>query len=88
MAGLPGAVGKTAASAGRSTPGTAPSTILAVAMAAPVLPAVTNPLGAAFADQAQPYAHGGVALGADRLHLIVHGDVFAGMNDFDGQAGD
>jgi len=43
VAGLPGAVGKTAASAGRSTPGTAPSTIFAVAMAAPVLPAVTNP---------------------------------------------
>ena len=30
--------------AGRSTPGSAPSTILAVAMAAPVLPAVTKPL--------------------------------------------
>src|ERR1700758_1594198 len=43
MAGLPGAVGKTAASAGRSTPGTAPRTIFAVAMAAPVLPAVTKP---------------------------------------------
>ena len=31
------------ANAGRSTPGSAPSTILAVAIAAPVLPAVTNP---------------------------------------------
>ena len=43
IAGFPGAVGKTAASAGRSTPGTAPSTTFAVAMAAPVLPAVTKP---------------------------------------------
>ncbi len=31
------------ASAGRSTPGTTPCTILAVAMTAPVLPAETNP---------------------------------------------
>ena len=37
------AVGKTAASAGRSTPGMAPSTILAAIMAAPVLPAVIKP---------------------------------------------
>jgi hypothetical protein len=37
------AVGKTAARAGRSTPGIPPSTIFAVAMAAPVLPAVTKP---------------------------------------------
>src|SRR5216117_3200522 len=40
---IPTAVGITAASAGRSTPGNPPSTILAVAIAAPVLPAVTNP---------------------------------------------
>ena len=40
---VPFALGKTAASAGRSTPGSAPRTILAVAMAAPVLPAVMNP---------------------------------------------
>ena len=43
MVAVPCAVGKTAASAGRSTPGIAPKTILAVAMAAPVLPAVTKP---------------------------------------------
>ena len=36
-------VGKTPASAGRSTPGTTPCTILAVAIRAPVLPAETNP---------------------------------------------
>src|SRR5215469_4095353 len=44
MAPVPSAVGKTAASAGRSTPGSAPNTILAVAIAAPVLPALTKPL--------------------------------------------
>ena len=38
------AVGNTVASAGRSTPGMTPRTILAVTMAAPVLPAVTKPL--------------------------------------------
>ena len=43
MVAVPCAVGNTAASAGRSTPGIAPRTILAVAIAAPVLPAVTNP---------------------------------------------
>ena len=37
------AVGNTAASAGRSTPGRAPRIILAVAIASPVLPAVTKP---------------------------------------------
>ena len=36
-------VGKAPASAGRSTPGTTPCTILAVAITAPVLPADTNP---------------------------------------------
>src|SRR5208337_2853343 len=43
MVAVPWAVGKTAASAGRSTPGMAPKTIFAVAIAAPVLPAVTKP---------------------------------------------
>ena len=37
------AVGNAEASAGRSTPGTIPCTILAVAMTAPVLPADTTP---------------------------------------------
>ena len=41
--GVPLRVGKAEASAGRSTPGTMPCTILAVAMTAPVLPADTNP---------------------------------------------
>ena len=36
-------VGKAPASAGLSTPGTTPWTILAVAITAPVLPADTNP---------------------------------------------
>src|ERR1041385_7710284 len=40
---LPGVDRPALASAGRSTPGSAPSTILAAAIAAPVLPAVTNP---------------------------------------------
>src|SRR3989304_3385399 len=42
-AGVPRLVGKTEASAGRSTPGSVPSSILAAAMAAPVLPAETIP---------------------------------------------
>src|SRR5664279_3776089 len=41
--GVPSIVGKMPSSAGRSTPGTTPCTILAVAMMAPVLPADTNP---------------------------------------------
>ena len=41
--GFPVELGIGVASAGLSTPGSVPSTILAVAMAAPVLPAVTNP---------------------------------------------
>ncbi len=43
MAGEPFTVGKTAASAGRVTPGTTPCTILAVAITAPVFPADTRP---------------------------------------------
>ena len=43
-------------------------------------------IGLAFAHHAQADAHGGVALGANRLHLVFHGDVFAGVDDFDGQA--
>ena len=43
LATVPIAVGNMAANAGRSTPGIAPSTIFAVAMAAPVLPAVMKP---------------------------------------------
>ena len=39
------------------------------------------------ANQAQPYPHGGVALGAHRLHrLIFHGNDFAGVNDLEGQS--
>src|SRR5919107_621746 len=41
--GRPDLVGSMAASAGRSTPGSMPSTIFAVAIAAPVLPAETKP---------------------------------------------
>ena len=84
---MPGAVGKTAASAGRSTPGSAPSTIFAEAMAAPVLPAVTKPSRLPFADQPQTDAYRGVALGTNRLHrLIFHRDDFAGMDNLDRQA--
>ena len=43
--------------------------------------------GAAFAHQSQSHADGGVALGAHRLHrLVVHGDDFAGVQNFNGQA--
>ena len=74
------------ASAGRSTPGSAPSTILAVAMAAPVLPAVTKPAASALAHQLEPHAHGAVLLGADRVRrLLLHADAFRGMVDDDGQ---
>jgi len=52
--GFPVELGIGVASAGLSTPGSVPSTILAVAMAAPVLPAVTNPATFAFAHQLQP----------------------------------
>ncbi len=41
----------------------------------------------AFAYHAQAHAHGVVTLGADCLHLVVHGDVFAGVDDFDGETG-
>ena len=41
--GVPSIVGNMPSSAGRSTPGTTPCTILAVAMMAPVFPAETNP---------------------------------------------
>ena len=55
MAALPGiVVGNTAARAGRSTPGRAPSTLLAVAMAAPVLPAVTKPWAAPSRTRRKP----------------------------------
>ena len=71
---------------GRSTPGKAPSTIFADAMAAPVLPAVTKPCGLSFAHQPQAYAYGGIALGAHSLHcLVLHGDHFTGMDDLERQ---
>src|SRR5580658_7046487 len=38
------------------------------------------------AHHSQANAHGGIALGANRLHFIFHGDDFAGVNDFNGQA--
>src|SRR5689334_18299837 len=71
MAAVPAAVGNTAASAGRSTPGSVPRIILAVAMAAP-----------AYRD-----AHGGIGLGAQRLGgFVLHGNTVAGVNCFDRQA--
>ena len=51
-----------------------------------MLPAVTKPERLSLANHAQADAHGGIALGANRLHLVVHGDVFAGVDNFDGQA--
>ncbi len=38
-----------------------------------------------FANQSQADSHGGVALAANRLHLVFHGDVFAGVDDLDVQ---
>ena len=47
-----------------------------------------KPGGLAFAHQPQSHAQGRVALGAHRLHrFVLHGDDFAGVHDFDGQAG-
>ncbi len=77
-------VGMMVASAGRCTPANMPRTILAVAIAAPVLPAVKNPAGCAFAHHAQPNPHGGVALGPDRLRgFVAHADPLRGVNDVD-----
>ena len=42
--------------------------------------------GLSLAHHAQADAHGGIALGANRLHLVFHGNEFAGVDDFDGQA--
>ena len=82
--GLPVTVGMMVARPGRWTPASMPSTILAVAMAAPVLPAVKKPRGGAFANHAQADAHGGVALGADRLGgLVVHADPLGSVDDVD-----
>ena len=47
-----------------------------------------EPMGAPLPHQAEANTHGTVALGADRFHLIVHGDAFAGMDNVNGQAGD
>ena len=42
--------------------------------------------GTSLAHQTKPNAHGGITLRAYRLRrLILHGDDFTGMNDFDGQ---
>ena len=87
--GVPLSVGKADASAGRSTPGSMPCTILAVAITAPVLPADTTPCGDAIANQPRGHADGAVALGANRLGgAVLHGDLFAGVLDFDGQIAD
>ncbi len=86
MVAVPCAVGKTAARAGRSTPGMAPSTILAVAMAAPVLPAVTKPAALPSRTMRKSDAHGRVAFGAYGLRrLLLHADDFAGIDDADRQ---
>ena len=42
---------------------------------------------AAFAHQPCAHANGGVTLGADRLYrLVIHGDDFAGVHDFNRQS--
>ena len=43
-------------------------------------------IGEAIAHQAQTDADGGIALAADGVDFVVHGDDFAGVNDFDGKA--
>ena len=85
--GVPAEVGRTVASAGRSTPWSEPRTILAVAIAAPVLPAVTNPPARPLANHLQADAHGAVALGADgERRLVLHADPLAGLDEEDGRA--
>ena len=75
-----------AARAGRSTPAMVPRTIFAVAMAAPVLPAVTKPRAPAFTHKLAADAERGVLLGADRRSgLLMHADHFRGMHDDDGE---
>src|SRR5919197_330802 len=54
IVGRPDFVGKSAASAGRSTPGSIPMTIFAVAIAAPVLPAETKPSACPSATRRAP----------------------------------
>ena len=57
-------------------------------MAAPVLPAVTNPAARPSRTRRDPDVNGGIALGADGLDgFVVHGDDFTGVDDFDGKSG-
>ena len=78
--------GNTPASAGRSTPGTTPCTILAVAMTAPVLPAETKPWATPSRTSREATRMRAVTLGADgSRRAVVHGDAFAGVDDLDGQ---
>ena len=84
--GVPEMVGNTPARAGRSTPCTTPWTILAVAMIAPVFPALTDALRETVAHQPGGDAERAVALGPDRLGgAVVHGDLLAGMDHLDGE---
>ena len=86
MEAVPAAVGKTAASPGRSTPGSTPSTSLAVTMAAPVLPAETKPAATPSLTRRKPDAHRRIAFLLDRVRrFLLHADDFAGMHNLDGE---
>ena len=68
--------------AGRSTPGTMPSTKRAVASSAPVFPALTQAAARAVAHQIHGDAHRRVFLLAyGVLRALVHADDFAGLHD-------
>ena len=74
-------VGISAASAGRSTPGSVPITIFAVAIAAPVFPAETKPSARAFHHELRADSQRTLLLPSDRgRDGIVHRNHFSSLN--------
>ena len=70
--------------AGRSTPGSILSTKCAIAMSAPVLPALTQALACPRLDEVEGAAHGGVLLAPQGLaRMIVHLHHLLGEQAFD-----
>src|SRR5581483_5966741 len=82
-AGEPASVGNADASAGRSTPGSMPCVIFAVAITAPVLPAETTPCNT-FPHETRSHTNGAVLLRANGFPGAVgHRDLFARVLDLD-----
>ena len=83
----PRLVGKGAASAGRCTEGSVPSTKRATVITAPVLPALTSASAWPGAHQPRRHVRGTVFLRAKSLRgRVAHGDHFARRDHFDRQA--